>query len=432
MHQQNAVLELTEKSHPNGFSDPPCDFNMLPINVTSAPSLTPTGSPIISSSFLPSWSPSKNAERYASSCKEPKVHSLQSIRSSDSHSGDVIPCWIGSGIQNEEEEFSILIEHVVPISPKYSPDTLKKSSRNHRPHQFWGNSDNDDGEPSRPLKLVIIEKAKHWTEKTLKDMIERDWRVFHENCKIFYKEFCIHLLMCKWSESKLNTKLLKEVEKVGYKKSSPIQMEAIPLGLQERDLLDLSSNKLTDNLSPDLCFSNKLQTLSALRNFLFGPIPESLGVHSGMGNFKRSSFRGDIRLLLYPDMHVERTIQSTVTEMHNQAIRVHTQYYDPPFSQPSTSSFHARQLGIWNIITRRRKPKQEAHLHATSSRGHEMTCPIPMLAVSIPKPIVFTAEKSQQRDNIFNNSLNLSKKDLECLMVLYRKNNSNWSLSPLL
>ncbi|KAK9163521.1 hypothetical protein Syun_004423 [Stephania yunnanensis] len=42
-------------------------------------------------------------------------------------------------------------------------------------------------------------------------------------------------------------------------------------------ILDLSSNKLTGYLPPDLCTGNKLQTLIALGNFLFGPIPESLG-----------------------------------------------------------------------------------------------------------------------------------------------------------
>ncbi|KAL0914990.1 hypothetical protein M5K25_015385 [Dendrobium thyrsiflorum] len=196
MLQRNAALELTEQFHPKGYPDPPCEFIPFPISLTSAPSLTPTGSHAISSPSLPSLSPSKHAGRDASSCEEPKVHSLQLIQSLDSHSGDVIPCWIDSGTQQEEEESS------VPIEPT-----------------FRGNGDNEDEEPSRPLKLVITEPAKHCSEKTLEDMIERDWRVFHENCNIFYQESRIPLPMHKWSQSKLSTKLLKEVEKAGCRSS---------------------------------------------------------------------------------------------------------------------------------------------------------------------------------------------------------------------
>ncbi|KAL0911609.1 hypothetical protein M5K25_019762 [Dendrobium thyrsiflorum] len=46
--------------------------------------------------------------------------------------------------------------------------------------------------------------------------------------------------MRKWSESKLNTELLKAVKKAGYKKPSPIQMAAIPLGLQQGDVIGIA------------------------------------------------------------------------------------------------------------------------------------------------------------------------------------------------
>ncbi|KAI0500299.1 hypothetical protein KFK09_018511 [Dendrobium nobile] len=85
------------------------------------------------------------------------------------HSGDVISYWIGSGTQQEEEEISIPIKHTVP--PKFAPDSLKKSSRNQK-HQFWGNGDNEDDEPSQPLKPVVTESAKHWIEKNLEEMTE--------------------------------------------------------------------------------------------------------------------------------------------------------------------------------------------------------------------------------------------------------------------
>ena len=46
--------------------------------------------------------------------------------------------------------------------------------------------------------------------------------------------------MRSWSESGLTSELLKAVEKAGYKKPSPIQMAAIPIGLQQRDVIGIA------------------------------------------------------------------------------------------------------------------------------------------------------------------------------------------------
>ncbi|MFS8000418.1 putative RNA helicase [Helianthus anomalus] len=43
--------------------------------------------------------------------------------------------------------------------------------------------------------------------------------------------------MRSWTESKLSSELLKVVDRAGYKTPSPIQMAAIPLGLQQRDVI---------------------------------------------------------------------------------------------------------------------------------------------------------------------------------------------------
>ncbi|KAK8556204.1 hypothetical protein V6N12_002615 [Hibiscus sabdariffa] len=71
----------------------------------------------------------------------------------------------------------------------------------------------------------------HWSEKKLEEMIERDWRIFREDFNISYKGSKIPRLMRSWNESKLSSELLKDVERVGYKKPSPIQMDVIHLGL---------------------------------------------------------------------------------------------------------------------------------------------------------------------------------------------------------
>ncbi len=46
--------------------------------------------------------------------------------------------------------------------------------------------------------------------------------------------------MRNWEEGALSPELLKAVQKVGYKKPSPIQMAAIPIGLQQRDVIGIA------------------------------------------------------------------------------------------------------------------------------------------------------------------------------------------------
>lgn len=46
--------------------------------------------------------------------------------------------------------------------------------------------------------------------------------------------------MRNWAEGDLSQELLRAVEKVGYTKPSPIQMAAIPIGLQQRDVIGIA------------------------------------------------------------------------------------------------------------------------------------------------------------------------------------------------
>ncbi|KAF5779129.1 putative RNA helicase [Helianthus annuus] len=74
---------------------------------------------------------------------------------------------------------------------------------------------------------------RHWSEKKFEEMTERDWRIFREDFNISYKGSRIPRPMRSWVESKLSSELLKAVDRAGYKTPSPIQMAAIPLGLQQ-------------------------------------------------------------------------------------------------------------------------------------------------------------------------------------------------------
>ncbi|KAI4982350.1 hypothetical protein ZWY2020_022842 [Hordeum vulgare] len=81
---------------------------------------------------------------------------------------------------------------------------------------------------------------RHWSDKAAEEMTERDWRIFREDFNISYKGSRLPRPMRHWKESKLGTRLLRAIDKVGYKKPSPIQMATIPLGLQQRDVIGVA------------------------------------------------------------------------------------------------------------------------------------------------------------------------------------------------
>ncbi|KAF6143597.1 hypothetical protein GIB67_012396 [Kingdonia uniflora] len=115
---------------------------------------------------------------------------------------------------------------------------------------------------------------RHWSEKKLEEMTERDWRIFREDYNISYKGSRIPRPMRSWGESKLTSELLKAVEKVGYKTPSPIQMAAIPLGLQQRDVIGIAetgSGKTAAFVLPMLTYISKLPPMSE-ENEAEGPL----------------------------------------------------------------------------------------------------------------------------------------------------------------
>jgi len=91
------------------------------------------------------------------------------------------------------------------------------------------------------------EKSKHYTEKKIEQMTERDWRIFREDYEIQTKGNMRHPATGKiirpfrfWPESGLPDSILKAVEKAGYDRPSGVQMMAIPLGLACKDVIGIA------------------------------------------------------------------------------------------------------------------------------------------------------------------------------------------------
>ena len=106
---------------------------------------------------------------------------------------------------------------------------------------------------------------KHWSEKRLDQMRERDWRIFKEDYNISTKGGSIPNPMRSWEESGLPKKLLDVVEKVGYTEPSPVQRAAIPIALQSRDLIGVAvtgSGKTAAFVLPLLVYISELPVLN--------------------------------------------------------------------------------------------------------------------------------------------------------------------------
>lgn len=81
---------------------------------------------------------------------------------------------------------------------------------------------------------------RHWSDKPLAEMKDRDWRIFREDFSISARGGSIPLPLRSWRESNIPTSILDVIDEVGYTEPSPIQRQAIPIGMQNRDLIGIA------------------------------------------------------------------------------------------------------------------------------------------------------------------------------------------------
>ena len=81
---------------------------------------------------------------------------------------------------------------------------------------------------------------RHWTSKSVEEMTERDWRIFREDYNISIKGGRIPNPIRNWKESGLPESLLEIIDKLNYKDPTPIQRQAVPIGLQNRDIIGVA------------------------------------------------------------------------------------------------------------------------------------------------------------------------------------------------
>ncbi|KAG7398813.1 hypothetical protein PHYBOEH_010445 [Phytophthora boehmeriae] len=117
----------------------------------------------------------------------------------------------------------------------------------------------------------------HWSEKSLDDMKERDWRIFREDFDITLKGGRAPNPLRKWDEAGklLPDAVFKAINDMGFERPSPIQMQAIPIGLQKRDIIGIAetgSGKTAAFVIPIIAYLYSLPPTMIARTGEQGPL----------------------------------------------------------------------------------------------------------------------------------------------------------------
>ncbi|PWN25700.1 P-loop containing nucleoside triphosphate hydrolase protein [Jaminaea rosea] len=121
--------------------------------------------------------------------------------------------------------------------------------------------------------LQTFSTPAHWSSKSLAQMQERDWRIFREDFGIAARGGHIPHPLRSWAESSIPASILECIEQIGYKEPSPIQRQAIPIGLKERDLIGIAetgSGKTASFVIPMLSYITRLPRMDESNKHL-GP-----------------------------------------------------------------------------------------------------------------------------------------------------------------
>ncbi|KAL4398780.1 mRNA splicing protein Prp28 [Malassezia pachydermatis] len=116
--------------------------------------------------------------------------------------------------------------------------TLPESSAVLRGRAGLDGSERSESGRSR-MRATLAEKP--WSEKTLEEMRARDWRIFREDFQIQVRGGGdIPYPLRSWKESAIPSAVLEAIDTMGYREPTPIQRQAIPIGLLPRDLIGIA------------------------------------------------------------------------------------------------------------------------------------------------------------------------------------------------
>jgi len=126
-------------------------------------------------------------------------------------------------------------------------------------------TDKTDLEGERKSRRGDLGHTRHWSEKPLEAMTERDWRILREDHEIVIKGGRVPPPLRAWEEGNLPSNVNEAINAQNYKKPTSIQMQAIPVGLIRRDLIGLAptgSGKTAAFLIPLIVYLNSLPPIT--------------------------------------------------------------------------------------------------------------------------------------------------------------------------
>lgn len=180
-----------------------------------------------------------------------------------------------TAVADEVDPLYLALRAGDPNGSRTGTPTMTDHARRLRQQQAgFSKSEEGDDEPlAGPKALVKTGKTKpgiiderHWSEKTLDEMKDRDWRIFKEDFSIAARGGNIPLPIRYWHEATgIPPEIQDIIQQVGYKEPSAIQRQAIPIGLNIRDMIGIAetgSGKTAAFLIPMLVYISKLPPLT--------------------------------------------------------------------------------------------------------------------------------------------------------------------------
>lgn len=123
-------------------------------------------------------------------------------------------------------------------------ETTSRSASTAAPSEQPAPQKQPGGSFARPGRFVSrytdIGASKQWLTKSYEDMTERDWKIFREDndIRVIYGK-APHPIR-EFGDGELNTRIVDNIKSAGYKKPTPIQMQAIPMGLARKDMIGIA------------------------------------------------------------------------------------------------------------------------------------------------------------------------------------------------
>lgn len=151
--------------------------------------------------------------------------------------------------------------------PKFAKNYSESSSSSVDAEQLRRQEELQRKLDERAAALEERGRSKPWREKSVEEMTSHDWHIFKEDNNITTRGANIPTPMRAWEEEDALPGFVRStIAECGYERPTPIQMAAVPVGLQFRDVLGVAetgSGKTAAFVIPMLVYISKLPPLTA-------------------------------------------------------------------------------------------------------------------------------------------------------------------------